>query len=65
MAELADKVGLPFYAKNPANILTGVVLPEGVDGAGAETGQPPRMAPSCSTDGIDPATKPSRSPARP
>ena len=29
---LADKLGLPFYAKNPANILTGVVLPEGVDG---------------------------------
>lgn len=29
---LTDKVGLPFYAKNPANILTGIVLPEGVDG---------------------------------
>ncbi|MFI5346512.1 MAG: pyridoxal-phosphate-dependent aminotransferase family protein [Elusimicrobiota bacterium] len=30
--ELTAKLGLPFYAKNPANILTGVVLPEGVDG---------------------------------
>jgi aspartate aminotransferase-like enzyme len=30
--ELSAKLGLPFYAKNPANILTGVVLPEGVDG---------------------------------
>ncbi len=29
---LTAKLGLPFYAKNPANILTGVVLPEGVDG---------------------------------
>lgn len=29
---LSEKLGLPFYAKNPANILTGVVLPEGVDG---------------------------------
>ena len=29
---LESKLGLPFYAKNPANILTGVVLPEGVDG---------------------------------
>ena len=29
---LKEKLGLPFYAKNPANILTGVVLPEGVDG---------------------------------
>jgi aspartate aminotransferase-like enzyme len=29
---LAASLGLPFYAKNPANILTGVVLPEGVDG---------------------------------
>jgi len=29
---LKDKLGLPFYAKNPANILTGVVLPESVDG---------------------------------
>ena len=31
-AALSAKLGLPFYAKNPANILTGVVLPEGVDG---------------------------------
>ena len=31
-AALTAKLGLPFYAKNPANILTGVVLPEGVDG---------------------------------
>jgi aspartate aminotransferase-like enzyme len=31
-AALSTKLGLPFYAKNPANILTGVVLPEGVDG---------------------------------
>lgn len=30
--ELAAKLGLPFYAKNPANILTGVMLPEGIDG---------------------------------
>jgi len=30
---LADKLGLPFYAKDPANILTGVVLPAGVDGS--------------------------------
>jgi|CXWL01.1.fsa_nt_gi aspartate aminotransferase-like enzyme len=30
---LSDKLSLPFYAKNPANILTGVVLPQGVDGA--------------------------------
>lgn len=29
---LTEKLGLPFYAKNPANILTGVKLPEGVDG---------------------------------
>lgn len=29
---LQEKLGLPFYAKDPANILTGVVLPEGVDG---------------------------------
>lgn len=29
---LSSKLGFPFYAKNPANILTGVVLPEGVDG---------------------------------
>ncbi|MBI3288403.1 MAG: aminotransferase class V-fold PLP-dependent enzyme [Elusimicrobia bacterium] len=29
---LSEKLGLPFYAKNPANILTGVVLPPGVDG---------------------------------
>lgn len=31
-AALSAKLGLPFFAKNPANILTGVVLPEGVDG---------------------------------
>ena len=30
--ELSTKLGLPFFAKDPANILTGVVLPEGVDG---------------------------------
>lgn len=30
---LSETIGLPFYAKNPANILTGVVLPAGVDGA--------------------------------
>ncbi|MEK7232812.1 MAG: alanine--glyoxylate aminotransferase family protein [Elusimicrobiota bacterium] len=30
---LSEKLGLPFYAKNPANILTGVILPAGVDGA--------------------------------
>ncbi len=30
---LTEKLGLPFYAKNPANILTGVVLPAGVDGS--------------------------------
>lgn len=30
--ELKEKLGLPFFAKDPANILTGVVLPEGVDG---------------------------------
>ncbi|MFI5350811.1 MAG: pyridoxal-phosphate-dependent aminotransferase family protein [Elusimicrobiota bacterium] len=30
---LSAKLALPFYAKNPANILTGVVLPEGVDGS--------------------------------
>lgn len=30
--QLADKLGLPFYAKNPANILTGVKLPADVDG---------------------------------
>ena len=29
---LSEKLGLPFYAKNPANILTGVLLPPGVDG---------------------------------
>jgi aspartate aminotransferase-like enzyme len=29
---LKDKLALPFYSKNPANILTGVVLPAGVDG---------------------------------
>lgn len=29
---LTAKLGLPYYAKNPANILTGVVLPTGVDG---------------------------------
>ena len=29
---LKEKLGLPFYAKNPANILTGVILPESVDG---------------------------------
>jgi aspartate aminotransferase-like enzyme len=29
---LSSKLGLPFYAKDPANILTGVVLPAGVDG---------------------------------
>ncbi len=29
---LSAKLGLPFYAKDPANILTGIVLPEGVDG---------------------------------
>src|SRR5207248_1774264 len=29
---LPAELGLPFYAKNPANILTGVMLPEGVDG---------------------------------
>ncbi len=31
-AALSAKLALPFYAKNPANILTGVVLPVGVDG---------------------------------
>jgi aspartate aminotransferase-like enzyme len=30
---LKEKLGLPFYAKNPANILTGVKLPESVDGS--------------------------------
>lgn len=30
---LTEKLGLPFFAKNPANILTGVKLPEGVDGS--------------------------------
>ncbi|HEX4049007.1 MAG TPA: alanine--glyoxylate aminotransferase family protein [Elusimicrobiota bacterium] len=30
--ELSAKLGLPFYAKDPANILTGVLLPPGVDG---------------------------------
>jgi aspartate aminotransferase-like enzyme len=30
--ELSAKLGLPFFAQDPANILTGVVLPEGVDG---------------------------------
>lgn len=29
---LTEKLGLPFYAKHPANILTGVVLPTDVDG---------------------------------
>jgi aspartate aminotransferase-like enzyme len=29
---LTKRLGLPFFAKNPANILTGVVLPEGIDG---------------------------------
>lgn len=29
---LSATLGLPFYAKNPANILTGVVLPTDVDG---------------------------------
>lgn len=29
---LKEQLGLPFYAKDPANILTGVVLPSGVDG---------------------------------
>lgn len=29
---LTDALGLPFFAKDPANILTGVRLPEGVDG---------------------------------
>lgn len=29
---LKAKLGLPFYANNPANILTGVVLPAGFDG---------------------------------
>ena len=29
---LTEALGLPFYAKDPANILTGIVLPEGVDG---------------------------------
>jgi aspartate aminotransferase-like enzyme len=31
-ARLQDALGLPFFAKNPANILTGMMLPEGVDG---------------------------------
>jgi aspartate aminotransferase-like enzyme len=30
---LSAKLGLPFYAKDPANILTGIVLPAGVDGS--------------------------------
>ena len=30
--QLTAKLGLPYYARNPANILTGVVLPAGVDG---------------------------------
>jgi aspartate aminotransferase-like enzyme len=30
---LSARLGLPFYAKSPANILTGIVLPEGVDGS--------------------------------
>lgn len=30
--QLADRLGLPFFAKDPANILTGVRLPEDVDG---------------------------------
>ncbi len=29
---LTEKLALPYYAKNPANILTGVILPAGVDG---------------------------------
>ncbi len=29
---LTETLGLPFFAKSPANILTGIVLPEGVDG---------------------------------
>lgn len=29
---LTRKLGLPFYSKAPANILTGIVLPAGVDG---------------------------------
>lgn len=29
---IAEKLGLSFFAKNPANILTGIVLPAGVDG---------------------------------
>ena len=29
---LQERLGLPFYAKDPANILTGVVLPQGTDG---------------------------------
>ncbi|MEK7383436.1 MAG: alanine--glyoxylate aminotransferase family protein, partial [Elusimicrobiota bacterium] len=29
---LSEKLGLPFYSRAPANILTGVVLPQGVDG---------------------------------
>lgn len=31
-ARLTDRLGLPFYAKAPANILTGVKLPADVDG---------------------------------
>jgi serine---pyruvate transaminase len=30
--QLTDKLGLPFFAKDPANILTGVKLPADVDG---------------------------------
>ncbi len=30
--QLSDKIGLPFFAKDPANILTGIVLPAGIDG---------------------------------
>lgn len=29
---LAGRLGLPFFARDPANILTGVVLPAGLDG---------------------------------
>ncbi|MDE2511643.1 MAG: alanine--glyoxylate aminotransferase family protein [Elusimicrobia bacterium] len=31
-AALKEQLGLSFFAKNPANILTGAILPEGVDG---------------------------------
>jgi aspartate aminotransferase-like enzyme len=30
--EISGRLGLPFFAKAPANILTGIVLPDGVDG---------------------------------